>query len=150
MTGGSGAQSTGGSSSSGADLETVSYGLSVGSIVGIAVAGVAACVFAALAAFVMLRKKRRAQQQQLLQQQQQDGAAGGYYYGGGGDGGNEAPKPELPADSVGYVVPRQELPVDPQQRQHQAYKWHQQQEPSEMDGTPVEVPPRELPAEQQR
>ena len=143
MTSQFGGQSTG--SSSGSDLEKVSRGLSIGGIVGIVVAAVGASIFAALAAFIMMRKRRRAQEQQQLQQ----GQAGGYYYNG--SSGGDEPKPELPADSVGYVVPRQELPVDQQRHGHQpqTYEWNQQTEPSEMDGTPISHPPRELPADQQ-
>lgn len=147
------------SSSSGNEVDTaeaVSQGISIGGIVGIAVAGVAAVIFAALAAFVMIRKKKRLQQQQQGQGQGQGQMDPNSGFGDGA--GDNVVKQELPAESVGYVMPRQELAAEQQQQQHlhnpqQQYKYSDSDSSGanhyyEMEGTPM--PMSELPAGRER
>ncbi|RYP03499.1 hypothetical protein DL764_005103 [Monosporascus ibericus] len=140
-------------------LEIAADAITTGAIVGIVVSCVGAVIFAALAAFIIIRKRRRARQQQ---EGGQGAEKGGFTspYGAGGDGSAgaaESLKPELPAGSVGYVMPRQELPTE-----HTTTAYHeygppgygppgpyspysnsQHMTPMEMEGSPR--PPQQLP-----
>ncbi|RYP91525.1 hypothetical protein DL770_002371 [Monosporascus sp. CRB-9-2] len=138
-------------------LEIAADAITTGAIVGIVVSCVGAIIFAALAAFIMIRKRRRARQQQQQQEGGQWGGKAGFTgpYGAGGDGSADAAenlKPELPADSVGYVMPRQELPTEDTTTAYHGYgppgpyspySDSQQMTPMEMEGSPV--PPQQLP-----
>ncbi|RYP18891.1 hypothetical protein DL765_003679 [Monosporascus sp. GIB2] len=139
-------------------FELAAHAITTGAIVGIVVSCVGAVVFAALAAFIIFRKQRRARQQQ---QQQEGGQAGanavstGPYGGGNGSAGAaEDFKPELPANSVGYVMPQQELPAEHTTAAYQGYgppgpyspySDSQHVMPMEMEGSPL--PPQQLPGE---
>ncbi|RYO79914.1 hypothetical protein DL766_003841 [Monosporascus sp. MC13-8B] len=137
-------------------FELAAHAITTGAIVGIVVSCVGAVVFAALAAFIILRKQRRARQQQQQQEGGQEGVNAGFtgpYGGGNGSAGAaEDFKPELPADSVGYVMPRQELPAEHTATAYQGYgppgpyspySDGQHVTPMEMGGSPV--PPQQLP-----
>ncbi|RYP72088.1 hypothetical protein DL771_004419 [Monosporascus sp. 5C6A] len=136
------------------ELEIAADGITTGGIVGIVVFCIGAVTFAAFAAFITIRKRRRARQRlEGGQGGEKAGFAGPY--GGGGDRSAEAAenlKPELPADSVGYVMPRRELPTEHNITAYQGYgppgpyspySDTQQTTPMEMVGSPV--PPHQLP-----